>query len=194
MSYQLEQGKETLRVGIIYVVFSCVTAIPLTIGDTSRWETVLICALNCGMGISCLWIAYLDRAEKEVSREDLILDMGSIDPFPVAFTLGLVLEYRYANHNDRTRQEKSEVSIVEEAALYEVRREKHPAFIDDYHALRDAYNSGQFHKAMRYASMKWLKVILLVARSRGDMVADRLLVKHFGMKSRYLPRGARYSM
>lgn len=120
--------------------------------------------------------------------------MLMVKPFPVAFNLGLVLEYRYANHNDRTRQEMSEANIVEEAGLYENRRANHPAFADDHKALREAYNSNQFHKAMRYSSMKWLKAILLVARSRGDLVADRLLFEHFGIKRRYSKRGRRCSI
>lgn len=194
MSYQLEQEKETLRVGIIYVVFSCVTAIPLTIGDTSRWETVLICALNCGMGISCLWIAYLNRAKKEISREDLIFDMDSINTFPVPPVIDLIQQYRCANREDMTLEEKREVCIVENIRLLEMGRANKPAFADDFKAMMDSYRSGEFHKAMRYSSMKWLKAILLVARSRGDLVADRLLFEHFGIKRRYSKRGRRCSI
>lgn len=194
MSYQLQQGKETLRAGIIYVLVSCAISVQLAIGDASPSETIFIYAVTCTMGIACVWIAFFDRAKNKPSREDLILDMGSIDTFPVAFTMDLVLQYRYEDHKNWTRQEKREVSMVEEAAFVELRRANHPAFADDYKALREAYNSGQFHKAMRYATTKWLKAILLVARSRGDMMADRLLVKHFGLKSRHLPRWARYSI
>ena len=194
MSYQPEQGKDTLRAGIIYAVFSCVTAVPLTIGDASRLETILICALNCGMGIAFLWIAYLDRAKKVVSREDLISDMDRINPFPVPSTIDLVRQYRCANLEDMTREEKREERMVEIIGWLEMRRANKPAFADDFNAMMESYRSGEFHKAMRYATTDWLKAISLVARSRGDMAADRVLVIHFGMKSRYLTGRARYSM
>ena len=194
MSYQPERGKDTLRAGIICLLFSCAMTVPLTIGDTSPLERILIYALNCGMGIACLWIAYLDRAKKEVSREDLISDMDRINPFPVHSTIDLVRQYRCANREDMTREEKREERMVEIIGWLEMWRANKPAFTDDFNAMMESYRSGEFHKAMRYATTDWLKAISLVARSRGDMAADRVLVIHFGMKSRYLTGRARYSM
>jgi len=42
MSYQPEQGKETLRAGIIYVLFSCAISVPLAVSDTSPSEAIFI--------------------------------------------------------------------------------------------------------------------------------------------------------
>ena len=193
MTEQLRQKKETFQLAIIFVGISTLISIVLEFGDPTSTTTIIFRALVGWIGFMAAWAVYMHRSKKVVSREDLILDMGCIESFPVAFTLGLVSEYRYENCNDKTRQEKREASIIEEAALCEMRRADHPAFADDYKALREAYNSNQFHKAMRYASMKWLKAILLVARSREDLVADRLLFEHFGIKRRYTKRGRRCS-
>ena len=173
----------------------CVIIAVASVLTSAPTAQILFFQITSGMlGIGYAVIAYLAYPQKEVSREELILDMLIVKPFPVAYKIGLVDMYKCARPDDCTDEERDEVNLIDCWVQDDLGRAKHPAFAVDHEALMNAYKAGEFHKAMRYATINWLKAILLVARSRGDMQADRLIVKHFGKKSRHLPRGARYSM
>lgn len=180
MAEQLRQKKEAFQLAAIFIVVSFAISIVLEFSDPTSLTVIVFRAVVGSLGITAAWAVYMHRPKIAPSREDLILDMRYIEPFTVDVSLDLITQYVYENDKNRTRREREEVGLVEIAALYELQRADHPAFKDDYAALRAAYNSGEFHKAMRYASMKWLMAILLVARSRGDLSANRVLAEHFG--------------
>lgn len=187
-----EIGQDTLRIGSIYLLFCLVTAMVLTVGDHSTLQTVCINAANCIVGILSLLIAYNDRAKSEPPREKLIIDMRIIDSFPVPDAFALIDAYKSARPDVLTDEEQKEVELVWWLTECELIRANHPAFADDFEALMAAYKADEFHKAMRYATTNWLKAVLIVARSRGDLMADRLLVQYFGMKTRYPQLKASY--
>lgn len=180
MAEQLRQKKEALQLAAIFIVVSFVISIVLEFSDPTSLTVIAFRAVVGSLGITAAWAVYMHRPNIAPSREDLILEMRYIKPFTVGSTLNLAALYKYANDEKRTRTEQRESGMVEIASQYELQRAYHTAFEDDYAALRAAYNSGQFHMAMRYASMRWLTAILLVARSRGDLNANRVLADYFG--------------
>lgn len=180
MAEQLRQKSEAFQLAVVFIVVSFVISIVLEFSDPASLTVIVFRAVVGALGITAAWAVYMHRPKTAPSREDLILDMGCIKSFPVPSTIRLVEQYRCADLENRTREEDRELAVVDMAQQYELRRYDHQAFKDDHTALRAAYNAGEFHKALRYASMKWLVAILLVAKSRGDLNANRVLAEHFG--------------
>lgn len=111
-------------------------------------------------------------------RDRLLDDMQFVAPFEVTGGCSPIRQCGWGLEAV-TRDQKAELEEVQRLVYREQHRARYNRAIQDRNdAMWDAYRSGEFHKAMAFATAEWPEVILLVAKSRRDSRAIEIAKRY----------------
>lgn len=180
----LKKGKDKqdlpITLSILSYFFSGLALFKTLQANSDWWEPPLLLAVGMGVGLikEGRTLMLNSRRVQVIDRDRLVDDMQFITPFEVTDWYSPIRQFVWG-HEAMTRDEKSELEQVRRMVAREQFRARYNHAIEDRNeAMWNAYRSGEFHKAMAFATKEWLEVILLVARSRYDSRAIEIVKKY----------------
>lgn len=148
--------------------------------SSASWEAPFFLAIGIAVGLLKEGLAVvLHWRRGQVPNRDRLVDaMQFITPFEVTDWYSPERQYLWG-HEAVTREQKSGLEQVRRMVYIEESRPRYNHAIKDRNnAMWNAYKSGEFRKAMAFATIGWLEVILLVAESRNDSTAIEIVKKY----------------